>query len=769
MAKASVIAATQEALRELTCADTASVAGAFEKLRALLEGGERSIFLSTYGAAAFESLVGTNASAWFPRLDLAQRALYHETLSLFPPGMAVLGLDKCLASAGNPAHVVSVLRAFVEADGLYRAIAAPESDTNGPCERLATALLAVPDRVANALQLTHAVQRDFFAPRAHLGRLAAALERCLALPAVPGMAARVLGRAGSAEATNVLLAGCLAAVQRSPEAVGALAQLCTVDDAAVEAVAHCVLTALAARHRAALCAVLGRLCAVREKARYILTHKFVFTRWFVGSSAAVGLGAVLRDIGAADGVLTALCGVWGTASVVACCCYEQQLHMTRVLIVLARGAPADRAETVLMPALLAVPNFIASSDTRVRALGLAAAVALSRLACPVRALELPVPPSPDTAALERLASADLAAWDAADDCEAACEPAPPVHAAAPEPLPSASPSQGVVPAPAPALDSDDDMEPYAAPPPRVDRAAPRFLRDCLTALVDAEPSRTSAMLAALAAVPALVRAQPREASELCAALVPALVGVPGDTGLPGFIDGRRRALAALAVAVPGTAGPILCSEFPSPHWTVRHRMDVLQALVDGALALSGEPPLDGAPTDAPAPGPAPSPAPLVPVGKTRRFASARRPVASAPNAFAPHAGAWFSGLARALHPAADARFLAADVALAAALLRTLAIVARCARTSPALDTICSALLEVGALFRRHADSAVRSAALYGVCTALAASPAALDGAVLPLDALVRDLQRAVVDDASPQGRALAAACLQALHDRLNPD
>ena len=355
------------------------------------------------------------------------------------------------------------------------------------------------------------------------------------------------------------------------------------------------------------------------------------------------------------------------------------------------------------------------------------------------------------------------------------------------------------------LDDEEDLQPFSMPLPEEDRppaeilSVPRYIRECLTVLGEAADG--TKVTAALSVLSALARKQPTEVDEVGCALASVLVGLANDYALQNFEQQRREALATLCVSAPATVGPHMAREFYSQSWSQRQRLDICQALVDAALELSDDrdrpllsrssassrpaPFPSSSPSSLPATGVSSSPkarngtslttlsnlsldtpAPLgVWVGKTRRFASATKRSQAAPNAFAKYAALWFVPLAHGLRE--SPRFLRNDQIVLGGLLRTLAVVVRCARGSATLQVLAGTLLEIATLLRSHDDSSVRCAALCALVTAALASNDAVKEALVDLQGLMLALQAATSEDPSPEGRELAKASLAALSRALD--
>jgi telomere length regulation protein len=282
-------------------------------------------------------------------------------------------------------------------------------------------------------------------------------------------------------------------------------------------------------------------------------------------------------------------------------------------------------------------------------------------------------------------------------------------------------------------DSDDGLEPFdmSYDPDHTLSLPPRYLRDCLSALV--APSERGPVEAALSALPSLASRDPPDLSEVCVELARALLHLQDSWDLPSFPSLRHSALVALTTARPHLLAPFLVAEFYSPHHHLGQRLDILEVLSSAATELCS-----------PSPRPTPTspdltPSPSLPTpgtpwqqvveervrAKTRVISKGRKkpPPPATPSRFSPVAPLFFFPLMASYDRATPGLdLLGRDSLLLGHLVRVLGNVVWSACHAPCEPAMARALLEFLWSIHYHPSSFVRQAVLCALNMAVVATP-----------------------------------------------
>lgn len=133
---------------------------------------------------------------------------------------------------------------------------------------------------------------------------------------------------------------------------------------------------------------------------------------------------------------------------------------------------------------------------------------------------------------------------------------------------------------------------------------PHYIRDCLSGerallkygdtlhhllfAVLVSASERGPVEAALAALPALIKAEPPDLSEVCVEMAKVLLHLHDNWDLDDFSSLRHGALVALTTMRPRLLAPFLTTQFYSPNHNTRQRLDILEVLHHPpSLHLSG--------------------------------------------------------------------------------------------------------------------------------------------------------------------------------------
>lgn len=119
---------------------------------------------------------------------------------------------------------------------------------------------------------------------------------------------------------------------------------------------------------------------------------------------------------------------------------------------------------------------------------------------------------------------------------------------------------------------------------------PHYIRDCLsgesTLLKYGGNTSSSAVLvsasdrgpmeAALTALPALIKAEPTDLSEVCVEIAKVLLHLQDNWDLHAFSSLRHSALVALTTMRPHLLAPFLTTQFYCPNHNIKQRLDILE-------------------------------------------------------------------------------------------------------------------------------------------------------------------------------------------------
>nr|XP_020668766.1 telomere length regulation protein TEL2 homolog [Pogona vitticeps] len=236
----------------------------------------------------------------------------------------------------------------------------------------------------------------------------------------------------------------------------------------------------------------------------------------------------------------------------------------------------------------------------------------------------------------------------------------------------------------------------------------------------------------------LIRRNAAAAREASVELAKVLLHLEEKSYIASFAELRQGALVAVLVTDPVTVTRYLTSEFYSLNYSLRQRMDILDALAGAARELSRPLCLESKPLPSlkhpsiqvlSSDGSSPVWQKVVDERikkKTRRFAKGPSHVepSSAPNRFAPVAGHFFFPLLQNFdRPMTTFDLLGDDHLVLGRLLHTLAILMHCAANSGVATAMGKALLEFVWALRFHVDAYVRQGLLTSVSSTLLSVPA----------------------------------------------
>ncbi|NWU94477.1 TELO2 protein, partial [Upupa epops] len=288
------------------------------------------------------------------------------------------------------------------------------------------------------------------------------------------------------------------------------------------------------------------------------------------------------------------------------------------------------------------------------------------------------------------------------------------------------------------LDSDDDLIPYdMSKDKELTTKAPVYIRDCMEVLTASGSEDVDKWEAAVKVLESLIRKNPAATKEVSVELAKILLHLEEKTCLEGFVELRQRAQVAVLTTDPIPVVKFLTSQFYSLNYSLRQRMDILDVLVLSAQELScpkshRKMKHSGAQT----PG-----IQLLPESnsskdwrkivderiksKTRRFATGRSQVelVSGPNEFSAVAGHFFFPLLQHFdRPLTTFDLLGEDHLVLGRLVHTLAALMYLAVNTVAVTAMGKALLEFVWVLRFHTDSYVRQGLLSCISSILLSVP-----------------------------------------------
>uniref|UniRef100_A0A8C5F829 Telomere length regulation protein TEL2 homolog n=1 Tax=Gadus morhua TaxID=8049 RepID=A0A8C5F829_GADMO len=690
-------------------------------------GAASAEFKSSYYTRTLQVLISRINVDWVQKLTVAQRRDLWDGLFFHgPPEQALLVLMDGLGtlSAGRD-HLVDILEEFLRSGGLDRLLwsycqGQGPRDSPQLREALLGRLAGLPDLTANRL---HPHNRELFLPERYCALLANALlhaleNTCQALrngcDCSLVFVAQVLGKV-CIHGNSALVFGLLA-----PRL-----SLCTRSDVVWQRVSWKLMEnvperwlepvvtgmVLAIGRPAALSRVLGNLVLKNKKAQFLLTHKMLLLQYHHPT-------AVLRTILgylAADRerrplliqVLRSVCETWSSPSSVRNTPVEQQLYVSRVLLLsasLLKGEEITLLRSELLQCMLGgMQSHLDSGVVRLRRLGMVVGECLSSC-MDLNGTKLAFEFERDEET-EELRSLMTPQEDEDSD---------------PDPE-----------------DGDDDLTPYdMSCDQELSKATPpRYLSDCMDALQTS--SDAGHVELSLRAAEGLVRKNVSTTREVSVQMARVLLHLEDRFSTPGFLSLRHTTMVALAVTDPAPVAKYLTSEFYSLNYSLRQRLDMLEVLAMSAQELSqpiraGEAPNERAALVAEVTSyPGDDPVHWRQVverriqGKTRRISKGvtRPPAKGTANRYAPVAGHFFFPLLQNHdRPQVTFDLLGSDHLVLGRLIHTLGLLVHLAVNAPVAPQMGRALLDFVWALRYHADQMVRRGVLFAVCSVFLSMP-----------------------------------------------
>ncbi|XP_076827292.1 telomere length regulation protein TEL2 homolog [Brachyhypopomus gauderio] len=744
-------------------------------LRAYLEDGDtaaskKAEFNRAQYTRVLQVLVRTLSSDWFHSLqDDRRKELWDAFFLHGPPDQALLVLLDSVSTISDSSGLeqcVRVLEDFLSS-GRVRVLlwakcegASRHTDSAQLTETVLGRLAALPALTANRL---HTHTPALFLPQQYYPQLAcdilATLERiCQNLRAGQdcslGFVAQLLGKV-CIQGHGGLVCGTLAPHLSSLSRSDALWQRvsCRLLESVPERWVESVVTGLMHNLHgpSALSRVMGNLVLKNKKVQFVLTHKLLLLQYQHPTQV---LRTVLGYLALEEDrrlllrqVLRSVCEVWCNSSAVRHTPVEQQLYVSKALLLcvsLLNHTDIQEVRGELLQCMLGgVQCRLDSNIERIRRMGMVVGECLSQKLDPsdsqlkfqyeaneesrelLSLMELQSEEEEDEEQQESDATNRPKAWDNGQMLAGQPESSPSITA-------NQTPETG--PGSDSELDSDDDLTPYDMSDDQVKQrgTSPRYVRDCLEALMSSnDPERVEL---SLQVAEELLRKNICATQEVSVKFCKVLLHLEDRYSTAGFYRLRQNAMVALIVIHTQPVVEYLTTEFYSLNYSLRQRLDMLEVLALSAQELS-EPVPDKriGPQSV-------SPASTLDLcaevehwrqvvekriqSKTRRISKgASRPPPPTPNRYAPVAGYFFFPLLRN-YDRTQTTFdlLGSDHLVLGRLMHTLGLLMHLAINAPVATQMGKALLDFVWAVRFHTDQMVRRGVLFAVCAVFLSMP-----------------------------------------------
>uniref|UniRef100_A0A673G513 Telomere length regulation protein TEL2 homolog n=1 Tax=Sinocyclocheilus rhinocerous TaxID=307959 RepID=A0A673G513_9TELE len=530
------------------------------------------------------------------------KKLWCEMFLRGPPDQTLLLLLDTISSTGESAALercMSVLEKFLSA-GRLQVLLWSRCEVGGACsdspqlrETIIGHLAALPSITCNHL---HTDTPDAFLPQQYYPLLAASIldsleKTCCALRAGQdcslGFVAQVLGKVCIQGYTQIFetLAPRLSSLTR----VDPLWQRVTqrLLEKVPERCTECVITGLirSLSGAAAVSRLMGNLVVTNKKAQFVLTHKLLLQQY---QHTTALLKSVLGYL-ALDSerrtllkqVLRSVCQVWCNSSAVKHTSVEQQLYVSKALLLcVALLSHSEIQELRQGNCMLGgVQCRLDSSIERIRRMGMIVGECLShKLDTPGSQLKFQVSKMKASCILQKLQMCSSHFYYY--NCEL-------------EIFVSFLDSQSGQSVPSEAgrgsdseLDSDDDLTPYdmSADQEKKKSAPPRYVRDCLEALISSDDAERVEL--SLQQAEALFRKNVKATQEVSVQFSKVLLHLEDRYSTAHFHTLRQNAMVALTVTDVKPVVDYWTTEFYSLNYSLRQRMDILEVLALSAQELS---------------------------------------------------------------------------------------------------------------------------------------------------------------------------------------
>ncbi|KAM6951147.1 telomere length regulation protein TEL2 homolog [Aplochiton taeniatus] len=772
--EAEVRISVSHCVRTLTTSrDNQEVIIALRKLINYLKDGPQTSaqqleFCKTHYTRALQALICNINADWLQCLTAPEHIELWDSLFLRgPPEQALLVLMDGIGTLSSPSagldRLVNILETFLQR-GRVAVLLCSYCQGPGPSdspqlrETLLGRLVALPDLTANRL---HPNNKPLFFPQQYYPLLAkemlTALETtCQALKDGKdcnlNFVAQTLGKVCIQGHSGLVL-----------EVLTPRLSSCTLSDMVWQRVCwrllenvperwlECVLTGLvqAVNGPDALGRLMGNLVLKNKKAQFVITHKLLLLQYkYETRVLRILLGYVAGDRERRVlliQVVRSLCQTWANPSAVRHTPLEQQLYVSRALL-LCVGLLTDQELQELRAELLqcmlgGMQSHLDSNVVRVRHMGMVVGECLSqRMNINGTTLKFQYEQDEETRELLSLVSPPAeedSQVESMDGLNSRPEKIEQVPSSQETSTTADPPPQKIRPDLDSDLDSDDELTPYDMSGDQEMSQAnpPRYLRDCLEVFISSKDAVRVEL--SLKVVEALVRKNVSTTREVSVQLSKVLLHMEDKYNTAGFLALRQAAMVALAVTDSIPVAEYLTNEFYSMNYSLRQRLDILEVFARAVQELSqpisdkgglskGSPPI----TDL-TPYPGDDPVHWRQVverriqSKTKRLTKgvSRPPAKATPNRYAPVAGHFFFPLLRNYdRPQLTFDLLGSDHMVLGRLIHTLGLMMHLALNAPVATQMGQALLDFVWAVRYHADQMVRRGVLFAVCAVFLSMP-----------------------------------------------
>nr|XP_033770489.1 telomere length regulation protein TEL2 homolog isoform X2 [Geotrypetes seraphini] len=497
---------------------------------------------------------------------------------------------------------------------------------------------------------------------------------------------------------------------------------------------------------AVLSRLLGNLVMKNKKAQFVLTQKMLLLQYGYKTEVLQSLlGYLALDSSRRPlliQVLKELLETWGSSSAVKHSPIEQQLYISKAILICLchlKEAELESHRQELLSCLMAgVQCHLDSNLLQVRRLGMIVAEGISSCI------------SPDGSCLKFQYEEDEQSRELLSLLTPAVQtvdPQPPKNGLDSSLCHTLGEASAVDTEVRPTLqdlesdselDSDDDLVPYdMSEDQELKKAkAPVYIRDCIEVLTGSED--VEKLEATLGVLKSLILKNQAMTKEVSVELVKVLLHLEDKANLEGFTELRHGAMVAVTVTDPISVSQYLSAQFYSVNYSLRQRMDILDVLATAAQELSQpKTPSFQGPVMQPLSKQAKSdPDSCISQdwkkivqerieSKTRRFAKGAsrpdpEPILNRYNAVAGHF--FFPLICNFDRPLASFDLLGDDRLVLGRLLHTLGILIYCALHTMVAAQMGKALLELVWSLRFHTDPYVRQSLLFCISTTLLSVP-----------------------------------------------
>ena len=374
-------------------ATKADITSALINLAELWKDATQANFMGIHGAAIVEKLVVNYILRWAPYMLPEHRAsitdiLFSQSaahLTFFALAEA-LTMAKVLRNPGASKHLVLLVTQFCERRCFLTMLTS--WSTNGDLasgsalmgndlllnERIASTMLSIPNRIANMLGCIGADKQfniDCDAYVQQLGEaVAVAVSRGGNLPIIH---IALLGKACFLQNFSLFLSPILH-VLASLSCSSTAFKLFSVPDRAVEHLCRELVKYIAAGAHHWIMGVLVDLVNNHRQYRFVLTEKFLYSRYFKETSVAVAIVELLVMLQLELTTFDVITHVWGSQTVLDDCSYLHQFYLTKIVLLLQQRLSAQECSQYMMSIVAAVPRFIQHTESNIRMLGMLTAV-----------------------------------------------------------------------------------------------------------------------------------------------------------------------------------------------------------------------------------------------------------------------------------------------------------------------------------------------------------------------------------------------------------